>query len=948
MKYLNKSYLLLLLAFSGCQPAEENVKSNNIDFSLEYEKFTLDNGLEVVLHEDHSDPIVAVATLMHVGSNREKSGRTGFAHFFEHMSFNDSENVPVGANRKMIPELGGSRNGGTWNDGTIYYEVVPKDAFEKILWIDSDRFGYMINTVTDAALEREKQVVKNEKRQRVDNAAYGFTNEVIRKNLYPEGHPYSWTVIGALPDLQAATLDDVKEFYEQYYGAGNATLVIVGDIDVAKTKELGQRWFGEIRKGPEVEPLQPMPVILKETKSLFFADNFAKLPEIRMVFPTVEQQHTDEYALNVLGQLLSRSKKAPLYKVAVEEKKLAPSVSSYQSSNEIAGEFIIRIRANAGVDLDSAKAAIESGLMLFETDGFSDNELLRIKAELETELYQGIETVLDKAYALVIDNEFTGDPAYIVKTAALTNAVTREDVMRVYNRYVKGQNYVMTSFVPKDQLNLIVDGAKEASVYIEEIIANVADEEVSQGEAAVYEKTASKYDRSEPEFGEVPLFTMPKIWTSELKNTGIDIYGIESKELPLVTFDITIDGGHWLDPIEKSGVSELMTSLMMEGTAKRTSAELEEAIGLLGASISISSGDEEIRVTVSCLSKNFEATVVLVEEILMEPRWDEVEFNRLKQALETRLKGDEANPTSVAFTNFYKLIYGEQHILGIPSIGKLETVRKITLDDLKAYYVNNFSSSMAAIHAVGFINKDRVTKAFAGIDERWKSREVIKPTYELPEKSVAGNLYFIDIPEAKQSVLILGRLALSTLDADFNNLTFANEILGGGSSGKLTQILRIEKGYTYGAFSFITENREISPFIAYGSVRANATKPSMEIVIDLLENYGTTFSNEYVEVTKNKILKGNTRAFESMRAKLDMLRNISKYGKTMKYLEEDQSELVNLTLEDFKSIINKHLTEDQMVYLVVGDRATQLSEVNQLGKGQVIELDINGNSLNNK
>lgn len=255
---------------------------------------------------------------------------------------------------------------------------------------------------------------------------------------------------------------------------------------------------------------------------------------------------------------------------------------------------------------------------------------------------------------------------------------------------------------------------------------------------------------------------------------------------------------------------------------------------------------------------------------------------------------------------------------------------------------------MAAIHAVGFINKDRVTKAFAGIDERWKSREVIKPTYELPEKSVAGNLYFIDIPEAKQSVLILGRLALSTLDADFNNLTFANEILGGGSSGKLTQILRIEKGYTYGAFSFITENREISPFIAYGSVRANATKPSMEIVIDLLENYGTTFSNEYVEVTKNKILKGNTRAFESMRAKLDMLRNISKYGKTMKYLEEDQSELVNLTLEDFKSIINKHLTEDQMVYLVVGDRATQLSEVNQLGKGQVIELDINGNSLNNK
>ena len=245
MKYLTCSGVLLFaLFFSSCSSTSEE---NNADkeFKLEYEKFVLDNGLEVILHVDKSDPIVAVATVMHVGSNREKVGKTGFAHFFEHMSFNDSENVPVGANRKMIPEWGGSRNGGTWTDGTIYYEVVPKDAFEKILWIDSDRFGYMINTVTTEALEREKQVVKNEKRQRVDNSPYGYTDEIIRKNLYPEGHPYSWTVIGSLPDLQAATLEDVKEFYNEYYGASNASLVIAGDIDIAETMELVKKWFGE-------------------------------------------------------------------------------------------------------------------------------------------------------------------------------------------------------------------------------------------------------------------------------------------------------------------------------------------------------------------------------------------------------------------------------------------------------------------------------------------------------------------------------------------------------------------------------------------------------------------------------------------------------------------------------------------------------------------------------
>ncbi|MCB0389178.1 MAG: insulinase family protein, partial [Winogradskyella sp.] len=424
MTYLKLAAFVFIVCLLSCKTdkKEEPAIAEAPEFKIDYEKFTLDNGLEVILHEDHSDPLIAVATMMHVGSNREEPGKTGFAHFFEHMSFNDSENVPVGANRKLIPEWGGSRNGGTWSDGTVYYEVVPKDAFEKILWIDSDRFGYMLNTVTEAALEREKQVVKNEKRQRVDNAAYGYTDEIIRKNLYPEGHPYSWTVIGALPDLQAATIDDVKTFYKKYYGASNATLVIAGDIDIEETKKLVEKWFGEIPSGPEVEKLIAQPVYLGETKSLYFEDDFAKLPELRMVFPTVEEYHKDVYALNILGQLLSGSKKAPLYQVVVEEAQLAPAISTYQSSNEIAGEFIIRVRANENTDLDAVKKAIDEGLQRFETEGVNPSDLKRIKAELETGLYQGVSTVLNKAFQLAQDNEFRGDPSYITQTAKLTNA----------------------------------------------------------------------------------------------------------------------------------------------------------------------------------------------------------------------------------------------------------------------------------------------------------------------------------------------------------------------------------------------------------------------------------------------------------------------------------------------------------------------------------------------
>ncbi len=940
MKLTKILSLVAAIVLIGCSGGKSDME--NKEFKIEYEKFTLDNGLEVVLHEDHSDPIVAVATLMHVGSNREKPGRTGFAHFFEHMSFNDSENVPRGANRKMIPEWGGSRNGGTWSDGTIYYEVVPKDAFDKILWIDSDRFGYMINTVTEDALEAEKQVVKNEKRQRVDNAPYGYTDEIIRKNLYPEGHPYSWTVIGSLPDLQAATLDDVKEFYEQYYGAGNATLVIAGDIDPAETKKKVEQWFGEIRKGPEVEKPQPLPVTLAETKSLYFEDNFAKLPELRMVFPTVEDYNTDMYALNVLGQLLSGSKKAPLYQVIVEEKKLAPNASTYQSSNEVAGEFVFRVRANAGTDLDEVKAAVEEGLVRFETNGIDAKDLQRIKAELETNLYQGVSTVLNKAFQLVTDNEFGGDPSYISKTAELTQAVSAEDVMRVFNKYIKNQNYVMTSVVPAGQLDLAVEGGEKAEVYIEEIVSDVAAENTSRGEVAEYEKTPSKYDRSEPDFGELPLLKSPEVWSAYLDN-GMQVFGIENNELPLVYFDVTLKGGHYHDPIEKSGTAALLANLMTEGTQTKTPAELEEAIGLLGASINMYAGSEEITISASCLARNFDETFALVQEILLEPRWDEKEFDRLKQSTITRLKGREASPTAIASTVFNKLLYGENHILGYSSIGTSQSVESITLDDLKSYYDANFSPSIASFHVAGNVNQGEVMNQLNNFN--WGSKDVQLASYSLPENANAGKLYFIDFPGAKQSVIYIGKQAISGVNPQYNELTYANEKLGGGSSGQLFQTLRIEKGYTYGAYAFIPQRTEISPFTATSSVRANATLPSLEIMKEMIANYGENFTAEDVEVTQTKVLKANTRAFESLGAKLNMLHEISKFGKSPNFMELEQKELTSMTLDDYNEMINKYLNESKMIYLVVGDGATQLEEVRKLGMGDPIILDIFGDPI---
>lgn len=930
-------------SYKASNNAQESQASESSSFSIPYEKYTLDNGLKVILHQDKSDPIVALATIFHVGSSREEPGKTGFAHFFEHMAFNNSENVPLGANRKMIGELGGTRNGGTWNDGTIYYEVVPKDAFEKLLWIDSDRMGYMINTVTKDALEREKQVVKNEKRQRVDNRPYGHTGGVISSHLYPEDHPYNWSVIGSLEDLQNATLEDVKKFYAKYYGPNNATLVIAGDIDIKETKALVEKWFGEIAEGQPVGSMEPRPVSLDKTISLSHEDNFAKLPEIRLTFPTVEQYHEDSYALDALGEILSQGKRAPLYKVIVEKKKLAPGASAYNSSREIAGEFTIRVRANAGTDLDQVKAAISESLAKFEKDGFSEKDLEQIKARQETQFYNGISSVLNKAFNLASYNEYAGSPDFLQKDIEAIKAVTKQDVIDAYNKYINDKHYVMTSFVPKGQLELAVEGAKDAGV-VEEKIVQGAEKEIVLNENEDFPRTETSFPRNEPPLGKTPLLTPPQVWDETLNN-GMRVLGVEHNELPLVQFALRIEGGHYLDKPEKSGVAYILSELMMEGTKNKTPEELEDAIGLLGAGISIDAGDEDIVITANSLKRNYAETLSLVEEILLEPRFDREEFDRIKKRLLTGLKQQEGDAQAIASRVSKKLLYGEGHILGVPTSGTLETVSAITLDDVKNYYYENISPNLAAFHVAGDIEQQTVINSLQQLESAWEAKDVTWPQYQVKATDNNPDLYFIDVPDAKQSVIMAGQLTFPGADGDYNNLVYANDRLGGGSSARLFQLLRIQKGYTYGAYSYVSRRESMSALMAQTSVRANVTKESLDLLSNEFEQYEDTFTQEDFDTTKNIVIKRQTREFETLGSLLGMLEDISRFDLPLNYLEKEQEELASLTLEDFKSTINQYMHPKQMDYLVVGDAETQLERLKELEFGSLIQLDINGNEI---
>lgn len=928
----------------SAKPQQEKAPgSPTLDIS--FEKYQLANGLTVILHEDKSDPIVSLATVVHVGSNREKPGRTGFAHFFEHMAFNDSENVPKGANRKMIPELGGSRNGGTWSDGTIYYEVVPKDAFDKLLWIDSDRLGFMINTVTEPTLEREKQVVKNEKRQRVDNRAYGHTDHVIRKALYPQGHPYNWTVIGDLEDLQAATLDDVKSFYEEFYSPSNVTLVIAGDIDIAETKEKVEYWFGEIKAGSPIEPLAPMPVALENSLKLYHEDNFARLPEIRITFPTVEQYHADAYALDMLGQVLAGNKDTPLYELIVTEKQVAPNVSAFHSANEIAGTFTLRVRANAGQDLDEVYALIDQAKARFKQEGVSEAQLTRIRAQTETAFYQQFESILNKSLQLGIYNEYAGSPDYYKNDIAAINAVTTEDIMRVFNQYIDDKPSIVTSFVPKQEIELAVAESQKANV-VEEQIVEGAEKQFDESDELVFERTVTKNDRSEPPLGELPAMKVPNVW-QHTNEAGISIFGIQQTELPLVNFSFVIPGGQLLDANTKEGTASLMARMLSEGTTDKSAAEFEQALGLLGADVRVFADKYNVEVAGSVLAKNYAETMALVREMLRKPAFDEASFARIKQAQLTNIKQGKSNPNLVAFSAFAKKLYGEQHPLGNPTGGTLASVESIELSDIKSYFANNIKPQNAKYHVVGAVDKAQVIEELAAFED-WSGKAPEVTGLPVAKTSSQSRVYFIDIPNAKQSVIYMGKLLPNNQHKDIYPIEYANTTLGGGISGRLAQTLRIQKGYTYGAYSYMSEGPHASAFIASSQVRSNVTKESLDEFKRLVGDYKDTFTKEDLTVMQNMVIKGNSRAFETLNNKLGIVEEMSEKGLTPDYMVDNQNYVLNADLAEVHRVIESYMQEPDMFYLVAGDGNTQLARVKEFAESidsKLVRLDIDGNTL---
>jgi zinc protease len=928
------------LALSSCAPTEPADSAGAV--AIDFEKYELPNGLDVVLHVDRSDPIAAVAMTFHVGSTREVEGKTGFAHLFEHLFFLDSENLGPGGLDRLMTRIGSSTNGSTNRDWTNYYEVVPVDGLEKALWAEADKLGFFINTVTESVVDKEKEVVKNEKRQSYDNQPYGHTSYVIDRALYPEGHPHRWQVIGSLADLESAALADVLDFHEKWYGPNNATLVVAGDLDVERTKEWIERYFAEIpTRALPATPEVPDPT-LAEPVLLVHEDNFARVPMLTVAWPSVPLFHPDSYPLDVLASLLTDGKSTPFYDVLVEEEQVAPDVSAANRSSELAGRFTLQIRAYEGTDLDNVQAAVDRAFAAFEERGVQPEELRRVKAGYETGFYSGLSSVLGKAFELARYNILAADPGFVSDDFEQLVGVTAEDVLRVYDTYLRGRPYVAASFVPRGSPELALEGSSRAHVVEEPIVRDAAAEvaQVARGDA----RTPSSIDRSvEPPFGPEAPLRVPEVWRAELAN-GVHVLGIQDGEVPMVDFELSIEGGAMLEDPARAGVANLLAETMLEGTARRTAEELENAIDLLGASIQVNADAQAFVISGSTLARNYAETMDLVAEVLLEPRFAEEGLSLARQRVRSALLEREASPVALASDVFRGLLYGD-HALARNPLGDLESVEAITLDDLRSYHGRALSPALASVRVAGAVTEAEVMESLTGLAERWEGAapELPDPPVSVPSRD---GLYFVDVPGASQSVLRIGYLALAESDPAFYPATIMNFRLGGGGfASDLLQVLREQRGYTYGISSGFSGTELRGPFQIASSVRSNVTYEALALIKDIVEGYGPTFDETDLEATRGFLLRANARAFETRGAKLEMLADIDAYDFPTDYVLRRETAVRDMTVEALRSLAERYLAADEMIWLVVGDADSQLARLTSLGLGEPTLLDREGRPL---
>ncbi|EGU32473.1 insulinase family protease/insulinase family protease [Vibrio ichthyoenteri ATCC 700023] len=882
--------------------------------TIPYSKYKLDNGLTVILTPDHSDPLVHVDVTYHVGSAREEIGKSGFAHFFEHMMFQGSEHVGDQEHFRLITEAGGTLNGTTNRDRTNYFETVPANQLEKMLWLESDRMGFLLDAVSQRKFEIQRDTVKNERAQNFDNRPYGLIWEKMSEAMYPEGHPYSWQTIGYVDDLDRVDVNDLKAFFLRWYGPNNAVLTIGGDIDVDQTLEWVNKYFGSIPEGPAVEDAPKQPASLNQDKYITLEDRIQQ-PMVVIGWPTQYRGHQDEMALDALASTLGDGANSLLYQKLVKTQK-AVDAGAFQDCAELSCNFYVYAMAPSGEQgqLQPLYNEMMQVLAQFESQGISQERLEQINGMAEADAVFALQSVKGKVSQLASNETFYGEPDRLQSQLASIRAITADSVMAAYKQYINGHHKVTLSVVPRGKLNFAV----APSNFVTPPRQLPEYQKITEAQLD-YRRASDDFDRNlMPQVAEPVKAQMPSLYRVFFDN-GVELLGTVTDETPTIEMDIRFPAGERYVTQGKEGLANLTAAMLQEGTLDSTLEQLQARLDKIGSHVSISAGSYTSTVSISSLEKYLPQTLAIVEEVLSKPAFREQDFARVKQQMLEGVVYQHQKPSWLASQATRQVLFADS-IYQRASDGTEESVKSLTLDDVKAFYRKQYTPQGTQIVVVGDIRQRDLTEQLSFIDD-WHGEPAPLLRPQLIKAVEGQSIYLVDKPGAPQSIV---RMVRQGLPFDATGEVFltqlANFNLAGNFNSRLNQNLREDKGYTYGASGYLAANREVGAVVFSAQVRADATVDSIKEMQKELATYSQSGMTEQ-ELAFLRLAVGQQDAlkYETPSQKTRLLGSILSYSLDDNYLQQRNEIVERVDKDTLNSLAKKWFEPGDYQIIVVGD-----------------------------
>ncbi|SJL82099.1 M16 family metallopeptidase [Vibrio palustris] len=934
-------FLVAAMTLSGCETALdtkvdslpsgitqiEHVAAKPGTSVIPYTKYRLDNGMTVILSPDHSDPLVHVDVTYHVGSAREDIGKSGFAHFFEHMMFQGSEHVGDQQHFKIVTEAGGKLNGNTTRDRTKYFETLPSNQLEKALWLESDRMGFLLQAVSKRKFEIQRSTVKNERAQNYDNRPYGLIWERLDEALFPVGHPYSWSVIGDVDDLNKVGVNDLKTFFQRWYGPNNAVLTIGGDLDSEQTLAWVKKYFGSIPKGPAVDNAPKQPVKLNNDRFITLSDRIQQ-PMLVLSWPTSFKGAQDQVAQDVLASAIGSGTNSLLYKRLIKTQK-AVDAGAFLRCDELACTFNIYAMAPSGKnsDLTPLYHDVMAVLERFKQQGISSSKLEEITNSSESGAIFALQSVSGKVTELANSQTFYGNPAHLQTELERLRHLTKDDVMAVFDKYINGHAKVALSVIPHGKPALVAQKSnytpppRELPDYSKEQADEVQPTEISDD-----------FDRSVmPQVTHGVYAHLPQSYHWNTAN-GMTIRGIEQTETPTVVMEFRVPAGSRVVPEGKEGLAGLTAALLKEGTTTQTAQALQAKLDQLGSSVDVSAGMYTTSIVVRSLRKNVSQTLAVMQDMLLHPKFSPQDFERLRQQ---SLQGAVYKQQSSSWMNSQAI----RHVLfhgtrfARDASGNKDSLSSLTLADVKQFYQQYYTPNDTNVAVVGDITQTQARKALASFAV-WQGHKA--PPWQpvaLPKQSHQSHIYLVDKPNAKQTTVSFVRLGPAySATGERYKAYLANFNLAGNFNSRINLNLREDKGYTYGAFGYISTNKEFGHWVFSAEVKAPATADSIIEIHKEMAQYSQSGPTES-DVKFMRLAVGQKKAlsYETPGQKAQLLGHMMSYKLETNYLDEQEHIIKTIPRSTLKRLAHKWFDPNEYQIVVVGDAKTLKPQLQKTG-----------------